>query len=560
MTLGNILQQLQHIGANPHRNGNGWVARCPAHNDTQSALSIKDDDNANCRLECSAGCSRDSIIDALRAPNTIVNDCSGARPCATTQAADSATTDQPDKQASAAAPKTATGKKQSYGLNDLYHARRIVQVHGADIRHCRKLGGFFVWDGTRWFRDETGNVWRWAIHTAWTAYRESLHNPSPYPHARLKKWVERAECSKSIQHALKQLQAQPEVIATPDSFDRDPWLLNVTNGTIDLRTGTLSPHRREDLITKIAPVTFDPDCPLPHLWQSFLSQIFEGNQRLTAFVQRACGYALTGSVSEQKLFFLHGPGANGKTTFLNTLMSLMGAYARRLPSSLLLASTRDSHPTRFADLKGCRLAVTSEVEFGKQLAEAAMKEITGGDRLTARRMRQDYFQFQPTHKIFMCGNHLPIVRGTDHALWRRINLIPFNVIIPEEQQDKDLPEKLRAEASGILNWLVTGCLEWQKHGLSEPPEVLTATRAYRTDMDTLSDFLNERCVLEPNACEKAADLNHAFREWCDKNGERTMSAYAFGLQLKERGFHQDRTRSARIWKGLRLKGTSTQPS
>jgi putative DNA primase/helicase len=215
------------------------------------------------------------------------------------------------------------------------------------------------------------------------------------------------------------------------------------------------------------------------------------------------------------------------------------------------------HPTGFADLRGRRLAVTPEVEFGKRLAEVAVKELTGGDLMTARHMRQDYFQFRPTHKIFMCGNHLPVIRGTDHAIWRRIMLIPFTVTFPEERQDKDLPAKLRAEAPGILNWLIEGCLEWQENGLAEPEEVTAATRAYRTDVDILGDFLNDCCVIESNRQATFADLNRAYREWRRANGEQSMTACRFALLLKARGFKKGRTMSVRFWQGLSLKEKGT---
>jgi len=449
-------------------------------------------------------------------------------------------------------------------LNDFHHARKIVEMHGADIRYCRKLGGFLVWDDARWIEDETGEVWRRAIHTAARTYLDARKAGAAEDEStRLRKWLLRAERRRSIEDALKHLQAFPDIVTKADMFDRDPWLFNVTNGTVDLRTGELHEHMREDLITKLAPVTFDPNAAPPageppgH-WLQFLDEIFDGNRALIEFLQRACGYALTGVVGEHKLFFLHGGGANGKSTFLDALMHVMGGYARRLAPDLLFGARRDSHPTGLADLKGRRLGVTSEVEFGKKLAEAVVKELTGGDRLTARRMRQDYFEFEPTHKLFMCGNHLPIIRGADHAIWRRIDLIPFTVTIPDELQDKELPQKLRAEATGILNWLVEGCLEWQSKGLAEPAEVTAATRSYRSDMDVLGDFMNDCCVLDPGAHAMSADLNRVYREWCAKNGEAPMSVRRLGLRLKERGFRVELRGNKRLraWIGIGLREKS----
>jgi putative DNA primase/helicase len=451
-------------------------------------------------------------------------------------------------------PAPLTNTVGAYSLNDLYHAQRVVEFYGHHIRHCKELGGFLVWNNRRWTPDQTGQVWRWIIRAASQAYRADFTNTPDHERLRLNRWITRAETSKNIQAVRSQLQAQPEIIAAADDFDRAPWLFNVNNGTIDLQTGKLREHRPDDMITKLAPTDFNPDCPKPGLWLNFLNEIFDGNADLIPFIHRACGYALTGSVTEQKLFFLHGLGANGKTTFLETLMFVMGDYARRLPSELLFTSRHDTHPTGFADLKGCRLAVTSETEFGRPLAEATVKRLTGGDRLAARRMRQNYFEFEPTHKIFMCGNHLPVIHGTDHALWRRIALIPFGVTIPPERQDKDLPQKLRAEAPGILTWLVTGCLEWQKKELADPPAITDATSSYRSDMDVLGAFLADRCVLNPQARIKSADLYLTYTEWCENHDERPLCPRDLGMRLKKRGFKDERDRFHRAWVGLERKG------
>jgi len=458
-------------------------------------------------------------------------------------------------------PKSIIKSEPTYGYNDLYHARKIVELHGQNIRYCKHLGGFLLWYKTHWAVDSVAMVWHFAIDTAMKISHE-IRRAGTRPE--LGKWAAAAESSRYIEDALKQLRVHFKIRESADSFDCDPWLFNVLNGTIDLRTGQLRQHRREDLITRVAPVEFDP-AAVPHRWIQFIDEIFDGNRALIEFVQRACGYALTGSVREQKLFFLHGGGANGKTTFLDTLMYLMGRYSRRMPPDLLFASRADMHPTGFADLRGRRLAVTPEVEFGKRLAEVAVKELTGGDLMTARHMRQDYFQFRPTHKIFMCGNHLPVIRGTDHAIcirgtdhaiWRRIMLIPFTVTFPEERQDKELSARLRAEASGILNWLVEGFLEWQNKGLAEPAEVTTATGAYRSEMDILGDFINDCCTIAPDADTSSADLNRAYKEWCSNNGDRLMSSRWLGLRLRERGLTRIQTgpKRARAWKGIGLRG------
>ena len=438
------------------------------------------------------------------------------------------------------------------GFNDLFHADAIESLYGSDIRYCRKLGGFLVWDGARWREDDWGQLWRYALFAASSVYF-GADAAEPARRLRLRKWATRAERRTNIENALRQLRSRPKITAEVSEFDRDPWLFSVKNGTIDLSTGDLRVHRREDMITRLAPVEFDPACGPPRLWMRFLSEIFDGNAGLMDFVRRVCGYALCGSVGEQKLFFLHGEGANGKTTFLETLMHVMGDYACRFAAGTLFSYSRAARPATLGELRGRRLAVTGELESGRRLAEAHVKEITGGDRLPGGHTRRTRFDFEPTHTLFVCGNHLPVIRGRDHAMWRRIDLIPFAVTIPEGRQDKGLREKLRAEAPGILNWLMAGCLEWQHMGLAEPAEVTEATCEYRSNMDVLRDFLNERCVIAPDAEVSSAELNRVYGQWCKRNGERRMSATALGLILKERGFAPIRTNGARMWGGIDLR-------
>ncbi len=452
----------------------------------------------------------------------------------------------------------------AHSLNDLYHARRFIEFYGKHTRYCRKLEKFLTWNGRHWTPDETGQVWQWVTRAASQAYQADFTSASDHERLRLNKWLARAETCGNIENALKQLRSQPEIIAEPNDFDRDPWLFNVNNGTIDLRTGKLREHRPEDMITKLAPVDFNPHGPQPGLWTNFLNEIFGGNSDLIAFIQRVCGYALTGSVAEQKLFLLHGTGANGKKTFLETLMFVMGSsglppsgpdpYSLSLSPKFLFSAGR-AHAPEFADLKACRLAAITEVEFNKALAEPTLKKLSGAGRLTFQRARRDRLEFDPSHKLFICANHIFVIETTDHAIWQRISLIPFNITIPEERRDKDLPQKLRAQARGILSWLVAGCLEWQKKGLADPAEVTDATRSYRGEMDLIGAFLGDRCDIAPDAGDKSTDLYSSYTDWCECNDERPLCPRVFGMRLKERGFKQHRTNTYRIWQGLTRKET-----
>ena len=250
----------------------------------------------------------------------------------------------------------------------------------------------------------------------------------------------------------------------------------------------------EHFITKLAPVNFEPDAACPR-WLEFLSRIMDGNEQLIDFLQRAVGYALTGETSEQCLFIFYGSGANGKSTFLQTMSYVLGDYSMSTPTETLLVKRRGAIPNDVARLKGARFVIACEADAENRLAESLIKQMTGGDTISARFLHQEWFDFEPTHKVFFGTNHKPVIKGTDYAIWRRIRLVPFEITIPEGERDKNLPEKLKAEADGILAWAVQGCLVWQQQGLGVPEEVKAATDSYREEMDILGEFLKDRCRL-----------------------------------------------------------------
>jgi putative DNA primase/helicase len=335
----------------------------------------------------------------------------------------------------------------------------------------------------------------------------------------------------------------------PEELDRDLWLMAVTNGTIDLHTGKLRASERGDLLTKAAPVVYDEDATAP-IWGRFLERVLP-DSAVRWYVQKAAGYSMTGDVSEQALFFLHGAGANGKSTFLNVLMYTLGDYARQASPDLLMFKYGNEHPTALADLRGRRLVTTTEVQEGRRMAEVMVKQLTGGDRISARRMREDFSEFDPTHKIWLAANHKPVIRGTDHAIWRRIRLIPFTVQIPEAEQNPRLPKELKAEAAGILRWLIEGCLVWQQEGLDPPATVVAAVDEYRDEMDQVGQFIADRCDLDRTAVTTGSVLRKVYEAWCEANGERAMSTTAFGLRLQEKSVQRGRNRQGgRTYEGI----------
>ena len=282
----------------------------------------------------------------------------------------------------------------------------------------------------------------------------------------------------------------------PDALDTDPWLLNVENGTLDLRTGQLHRHRPDDLITKVAPVHYDPEAVCP-TWDMFLKRIMAGDEALVHYLQKIFGYSLTGVAREQCIFLAYGGGANGKSTAITAVTSVIGAYAQHTPTETLLVKRNDGIPNDVARLHGARLVTAAEAECHRRLAEALVKQLTGGDKIAARFLHGEWFEFTPGFKVVLAVNHKPAIQGTDHAIWRRIRLIPFTVTIPAKEQNKTLSEKLHAGNAGILRWAVDGCLAWQQDGLDPPSAVSEATAAYRDEMDTVGAFSRNAASVIP---------------------------------------------------------------
>lgn len=445
----------------------------------------------------------------------------------------------------------APGEGAHRPLTDLGNAERLIAQHGADLHYCWPWQAWLTWDTTHWHIDDTGGVLHRAETTVRTIYAEAEGESDGEKRKAIASWAMKSEAQARIEAMIGLARAAPGVPVLPSHLDTDLWLLNTPTGTVDLRTGLLRPHERSDLITKVTAAEYNPTAAAP-VWDGFLARV-QPDPELRLFLQRAAGYAATGDTSEQVMFMHHGGGSNGKSTFINALLGVLGAYAKRAAADLLTLNRNEPHPTGLADLVGVRLAVSIEVEEGRRLAEVLVKEMTGGDRLKARFMHRDFFEFQPQHKIMLVTNHKPVVRGADLAIWRRIRLVPWGETIAEAERDPQLAERLRPEFSGILAWLVAGCLEWQQTGLGTPEAVRSATASYRDESDVIGEFLAERCVVEDTARASVSEIYTAYGGWCENSGERSVAKNVFSGRLTERGFESYRTERARWWIGLRLR-------
>jgi putative DNA primase/helicase len=415
---------------------------------------------------------------------------------------------------------------------DLANSRRFIDAFGDRLRYCHQWKKWLVFDGVRWKPDGDGAVMRLGKSIADAIWKEArlTDNRDALRHAA-------RTASDSGVRALIAM-AESECPVSADELDANTFLLNCPNCTIDLRTGTCRPHRREDLLTKLCPTEFDPSAVAP-TWERFQREVANDDASLVAFKQRLYGYAATGDVREHALPIFHGSGSNGKSTELETVVAVFGDdYAGAAPKDLLMAKKGDSHPTEIADLHGKRLVVSQETEANRYLAESLVKQLTGGDTLKARRMREDFWSFRPSHKLILCTNHKPKVRGTDHAIWRRLKLIPFAVRFDGARKDKTMKDRLLAERAGILAWIVRGAVEWYRGGLMEPDSVLAATAEYRTDSDIIGRFIIDCCIRSEMYRVRFSLFFELLERWCADSGNTPPSKRATTEYLRDNGFRE----------------------
>ncbi|MEX2454472.1 MAG: phage/plasmid primase, P4 family [Rhodospirillaceae bacterium] len=449
---------------------------------------------------------------------------------------------------------------QEYGRGrlprtDVGNGQRLVVQHGADLLYCYPWKSWLVWDGARFRPDDHGEIVRRAKDTAASIYQEAaaVAKTDPKEGERLGSFAASSQSKKLLDAMV--WAAQSEVPAAVDDLDADANLLNLKSGTLELDTCTHREHRREDKLTKLAPITLDGNATCP-TWDKFLDDIFAGDRDLIQFMQRSAGYSLTGSVAEEVFWILYGKGRNGKTTFVRTMQWILGDYAKSIRVESLLATDRNraGAPNEdVAGLKGIRLAVASEPDSQFRLNEALIKGLTGGDRLEARKLRQQLFEFDPTHKLWLSTNHEPEIRGLDEGIWRRVILVPFNVTIAKSKEDRHLKEKLAEELPGILNWCVDGLREYNKQGLNPPPQVLKATADYRKKQDKLAAFLEAECEVGDDKLATVADMTRTYQRF---QGADAFKSQTFNKMMMDRGFVQTTAKigkkPTKVWKGVRL--------
>jgi putative DNA primase/helicase len=431
---------------------------------------------------------------------------------------------------------------------DLANAERFRALYGSDVRWCSPLGGWLCYARGRWAPNNE-QAERWSHDVARRLLREAEHK-----HAI--QWAQSSQDARRLAAMLRT--ARPLLAESADAFDADPYVFNVANGTIDLRTGELYEHQRADMLTKIATARFDPDAAAPR-WLAFLERM-QPDAEVRAFLQRAVGYSIFGDVREHVLFLCVGKGANGKGVFLNLLARILGPYASIFDPLMLASSkTADRHPTELVDLRGARMAIGQEGEIGRALNEALVKRLTGGDPITARRMRCDPLTWRPTHKLWLATNHAPRIREKKNAIWRRVLLILWPIILRRDEQDHDLPERLyRDEAAGVLRWCIDGYRLYREHGLSPPAAVRLATERYRDEQDELTRFIGERCAMGPEQRVTRRTLKSAYVAWCEENGEDALTPTALWDALRDvEGVREGKVRGERLypedgWLGIGL--------
>jgi putative DNA primase/helicase len=413
-------------------------------------------------------------------------------------------------------------------FSDEYLAIHFANKHAHELRHVAKWSRWMVYDGVRWQFDEKLKVFTYARKLC-RAVAKTANDP------KVRKQIASA---KTVGAAVSLARSDQRIAATVDQWDTDPWLLNTPGGVVDLRTGKMREHRPDDYMTKCTAVTPHGDCPR---FKQFFAEVTGNDREMMEYMQRVDGYSLTGLTKEHSFFFYYGTGRNGKGVKLNTTGGILADYHQAAPLETFV-SQQSRHETELAMLMGARVVTVGETEAGKRWTESKIKTLTGGDPISARFMRQDFFTYTPTYKLHISGNHRPGLNSVNVAIASRVKLLPFEITIPEEKRDQDLTEKLKAEWPGILAWMIEGCVEWQRVGLNTPAKVREAVQAYINDEDKLGLWISE-CVdtTKPNEYSSSTDLFASWKEWADENGEYIGSMTKLVNALQDHGYRRGRS-------------------
>lgn len=449
-------------------------------------------------------------------------------------------------------------QKKYYSYDDTGNAERYLDNYGRYTKYSYVNKGWYFYNGKNWEQDNLGAIRKWIDLTIEELKKEPVYVPDGVTEDEKTKYIEakarfvqRSRNNNGKEAMMREL--RHNVAALPESFDSHNMLLNVQNGYVDLSNGTLKEHDLEKLFTRVSNSDYTENISCER-WELFLEQIFDGNKDLIRYVQKAVGYSLTASTSEQVMFILFGNGRNGKSVFLDIVGELLGSYASGMQADSLMVKKGGSsgHNEDIARLNGARLVTSSEPNEGVRMDEGLIKQLTGGDTVSASFKGGHVFDYKPKYKIWLATNHKPIIRGNDDGIWRRLPLIPFTVQIPLDKVDKNLKEKLMVELPGILNWAVEGCLLWQKEGLVQPTEITSSTKEYRSEMDVVGSFIEDCCNLGTNHDVGATDLFKAYDKWAREMNEHQFSQTQFGKKMPS-SIEKKKIKGKIVYNGLSLK-------
>lgn len=439
-------------------------------------------------------------------------------------------------------------------LTDLGNAQRLVALCGSDIRYSANRRKWLVWVGTHWQWDDDILVMRRAKRTVRYMYQEAAALPDDQSRKELAKWALASESTHRLQAMCKSAESEESLQVDESDIDQDPFLFNVQNGTIDLRTGEFRKHRRDDLITMMVPIDYDPDAKGP-LWEQFIDDITDGDKNLQTYLARAIGYSMTGNARDDVIFFIYGPGGNGKSTFLNTVRKVLGPYVGTVPVRALVEQGKGSpgHRDELASLAGTRMVLGAEIPDRMKIDMGLIKAFTGGDMISVSRKYERTFNFLPVFKLWLYGNSKPRIPEIDDGTWRRVRMVPFLVQFRHgENEVTDMEERLEAELKYVLLWGIRGAVEWVQHGLTDADVVASATREYRADEDVVGQFLEDCCVMKATARVAKATVYERYKQWCADNGEFAVGTKTFTQRLRGHRINEDKSGAVRYWDGMAL--------